>query len=247
MAAMARFNPAQPLVHSLPDPERVELRTGLSYTHAGGRALAMDVYLPAPRAPGTRVPAVLLVHGEADPELLRGVRGWGQYTGWGRLLAGEGMAGIVFEHRAILDAGFEAVVAEVDAALAAVRERAGDLGVDPERVAVAAFSAGVPLTAAVLGRAAGQLRCAALCYGPLSDLEPDPALPPLLVVRAGRDDPELNRTIDDFVAAAEQRHLDLELVRQPDGGHAFDVGDDSDASRAAIERVVAFLRGHLGT
>jgi acetyl esterase/lipase len=244
---MARFDPAQPLVRPLPDPDRVELRPDLVYTHAGGRALAMDVYLPAPRAAGMRVPAVLLVHGEADPALLRGVRGWGQYTGWGRLLAGEGMAGIVFEHRAILDAGFGAVVAEVNNALATVHERAGDLGVDPERVGVAAFSAGVPLTAAVLAGAGERVRCAALCYGPLSDLAPDPTLPPLLVIRAGQDDPGLNRTIDDFVATAQQRGLAVELVHQPKGHHAFDVVDDSDASREVIERVVAFLRGHLGT
>jgi dienelactone hydrolase len=109
---------------------------------------------------------------------------------------------------------------------------------------VAAFSAGVPLTAAVLA-AGGRVRCAALCYGPLSDLEPDPALPPLLVVRAGQDDSKLNQTIDGFVAAAEQRDVAVELVHQPDGHHAFDVADDSDASREAIERVLAFLRGHL--
>jgi dienelactone hydrolase len=193
------------------------------------------------------VPAVLLVHGEADPALLRGVRGWGQYSGWGRLLAGRGMAGVAFEHRAILDAGFGAVVAEVEAALAAVGERAGDLGVDPERVGVAAFSAGVPLTAAVLAGAGGRVRCAALCYGPVSDLEPDPALPPLLVVRAGRDDPKLNRTIDEFVSAAQGRQLAVELVHQPDGQHAFDVRDDTDASRQAIGRVLAFLGGHLGS
>jgi dienelactone hydrolase len=244
---MARFDPSQPLVHPLPDPNRVELRPDLVYTHAGGHALAMDVYLPSGRAPRARVPAVLLVHGEADPELLRGVRGWGQYTGWGRLLAGQGLAGVAFEHRSILDAGFEAVVAEVNDALATIAERADDLGVDPERIGVAAFSGGVPPTAAVLAGAAERVRCAALCYGPLSDLAPDPALPPLLVVRAGRDDPGLNQTIDEFVSAAEQRELAVELVHQPEGHHAFDVADDSDASREVIDRVLAFLRGHLGT
>jgi acetyl esterase/lipase len=244
---MAQFDPTQPLVHPLPDPDRVELRPDLVYTHAGGRTLAMDVYLPSGRSPGTRVPAVLLVHGEADPVLLRGVRGWGQYTGWGRLLAGQGIAGVAFEHRAILDAGFGPVVAEVNDALATVRERAGDLGVDPDRIGVAAFSAGVVLTAAVLAGAAERVRCVALCYGPLSDLEPDPALPPLLVVRAGQDDPGLNRTIDEFVAAAEQRGLAVELVHQPDGHHAFDVADDSDASREVIGHVVGFLRSNLGT
>jgi acetyl esterase/lipase len=242
---MGRFDPAQPLVHPLPDPERVRLRAGLVYARDGDRELAMDVYRPADQAPGTRLPAVLLIHGEADPELLRGVREWGQYTGWGRLLAGEGMAGVVFEHRAIAEAGFEAVVAEVGAAAAAVRDRAAELGVDPGRLALAGFSAGVPLAAVAMAGAAGRVRCAALCYGPLDDLEPDPALPPLLVVRAGLDHPDLNQTIDAFVAAAKAGGPSVELVEHPEGHHAFDVVDDTDASRAAIRRVLAFLGVHL--
>jgi acetyl esterase/lipase len=240
-----RFDPAMPLVHPLPDPERVELRPGLVYTRAGGRELAMDLYLPADRAPGSRLPAVLLVHGEARPELLRGVRGWGQYTGWGRLLAGEGLAGVAVEHRAVAEAGIEGVVSELGAALAAVRDRADQLGLDPDRLALAGFSAGAPLTAAALTGPAAGVRCAALCYGPLDDLDPDSALPPLLVVRAGQDHPDLNRTIDEFVTAAEARRLPVELVDHSDGHHAFDVLDDTDASRDAIRRVLAFLRDHL--
>jgi acetyl esterase/lipase len=115
-----RFDPAMPLVHPLPDPDRVEVRPGLAYAEAGGRELAMDVYLPAGRDPKARLPAVLLVHGEAPPEALRGVRGWGQYRGWGRLLAAEGLAGVAAEHRAVAEAGFEGVVVEVGAALAAL-------------------------------------------------------------------------------------------------------------------------------
>jgi hypothetical protein len=108
---MPRFDPAMPLVHPLPDPGRVEVRAGLGYAGFGGRELAMDLYLPAGRDPGA-LPAVLLVHGEAPPELLRGVLGWGQYQGWGRLLAGEGLAGVAFEHSAVAEAGFEAVAAQ---------------------------------------------------------------------------------------------------------------------------------------
>ena len=243
---MPRFDPAMPLVHPLPDPDRVEVRRGLGYASFGGRELAMDLYRPAGREEGARLPAVLLVHGEAPPELLRGVLGWGQYQGWGRLLAGEGLAGVAFEHSAVAEAGFEAVVDQVGAALAAVRDRAGELGLDPGRLAVAGFSAGVPLSGAVLG--AGRVdgvRCAALCYGPPGDLEPRPELPPLLVVRAGKDDPDLNGGLDHFVAAAADRGLPVELVEVPDGHHAFDVLDDDDASRAAIRRVLDFLREHL--
>jgi acetyl esterase/lipase len=67
------------------------------------------------------------------------------------------------------------------------------------------------------------------------------------VVRAGQDDPELNRTIDEFVSAAKQHNLAVELIHQPDGHHAFDVADDSDASREVIRYVLGFLRSRLGT
>jgi dienelactone hydrolase len=95
----------------------------------------------------------------------------------------------------------------------------------------------VPLAAAVLAGPDAGVRCAALCYGPPGDLEPRPELPPLLVVRAGRDDPDLNGSIDGFVATAADRGLPVELVEVPDGHHAFDLLDDTDASRAAIRRV----------
>jgi acetyl esterase/lipase len=239
-------DPTRPLVHPLPDLDRVERQADLVYAAAAGRELAMDVYRPADRPRAERVPAVLLVHGEVDPALLRGVRGWGQFTGWGRLLAGAGLAGVAFEHRAIAEAGPEAVVGEVLAALDGVRQRAGELGLDPDRLAFAGFSAGAPLAGLALARAPERLRCAALCYGPLDRLDPVPGWPPLLVVRAGRDRPELNRTIDRFVATATDRGLPVELVHQPDGHHAFDIVDDTDASRAAIGRVLAFLRDHLG-
>jgi acetyl esterase/lipase len=244
---MPRFDPATPLVHPLPGPDRAEVRPGVVYTNADGRELAMDLYLPAGRPPGPPPPAVLLVHGEADPAMLRGVRSWGQYTGWGRLLAAEGLAGVVPEHRAVAEAGFEAVVAEVGAALTAVHERAAELGVDRGRLAVAAFSAGVPLTAAILSRVPVPLRCAALCYGPPGDLQPTPGLPPFLLVRAGQDYPDLNRSIDEFVAAAEAAGAPVDLVDLPEAHHAFDTVDDTDASRAAIRRVLGFLREHLGS
>jgi acetyl esterase/lipase len=49
------------------------------------------------------------------------------------------------------------------------------------------------------------------------------------------------------VAAAAGRGLPVELVEVPDGHHAFDLLDDTNASRAAIRRVLAFLRERLAT
>jgi dienelactone hydrolase len=236
------FDPAAPVVLRPPDGAAVDVHTGLGYLGAGGAELLMDLYRPA----GHRgaVPVVLLVHGEAAPAALRGVRGWGQYAGWARLLAAQGLAAAVFEHRAIREAGIAAVDAEVDAAIAAVADRAGELGLDRGRLGVAGFSAGAMLAARAVARAPRPLRCAALCYGP-PDVEPDPAWPPVLVVRAGRDHPDLNRAIEAFVAAALAANLPVELVNHAGGHHAFDTADDTDESRRVIRRVLAFLGEHL--
>jgi dienelactone hydrolase len=236
------FDPSAPVVLRPPDGVAVDVQAGLGYVVSGGRELPMDLYRPAGRSGA--VPVVLLVHGEADPAALRGVRGWGQYAGWGRLLAAQGLAAAVFEHRAVRDAGIAAVDAEVDAAVAAVADRAGELGLDRGRLGVAGFSAGAMLASRAIARASRLLRCAVLCYGP-PDLEPDPALPPVLVVRAGRDHPDLNRAIDAFVVAALAANLTVELVNHPDGHHAFDTVDDTDESRRVIRRVLAFLGEHL--
>jgi acetyl esterase/lipase len=111
----------------------------------------MDLYLPAGQSPAAVPPAVLLVHGEARPELLRGVRGWASTP------AGAG------------------------------------------------------------------------CWPP----------------RAWPDRRKLNHTIDEFVAAAGAGGLPVELVDLPDAHHAFDTVDDTEPSRAAIRRVLGFLRRHV--
>jgi dienelactone hydrolase len=236
------FDLSAPVVLRPPDGLAVDVHADLGYVVAGGRELPLDVYRPAGR--DGAVPVVLLVHGEADPAALRGVRGWGQYTGWARLLAAQGLAAVVFEHRAIQDAGIAAVDAEVDAAVAAVADRAGELGLDRRRLGVAGFSAGAMLASRAVARAPGRLRCTALCYGP-PDAQPDQAWPPVLVVRAGRDHPDLNRAIEAFLAAALAANLPVELVNHADGHHAFDTVDDTDESRRVIRRVLDFLGEHL--
>ena len=72
-------------------------------------------------------------------------------------------------------------------------------------------------------------------------------LPPLLIARAGRDDPALNASVDAFVTAALASGVTLELMNHPAGRHGFDILDDDDRSRAMIRRTVAFLRENLSS
>jgi dienelactone hydrolase len=104
--------------------------------------------------------------------------------------------------------------------LAAAADLAGELGLDPDRLAVAGFSAGAPLAVRLAAHPPRPLRSAVACYGPLVEVPADTAPPPVLVVGAGRDHPELNATVDAFVAAALAANRPLELVNHPDGHHA---------------------------
>jgi hypothetical protein len=84
---MARLDPTGPVVLRAPATATVQVHADLAYAHRDQRTLLLDVYAPADQTPASGWPAVLLVHGTTEPTLLRGVRGWGQYTAAGCALA----------------------------------------------------------------------------------------------------------------------------------------------------------------
>jgi len=46
---------------------------------------------------------VVFISGDTPPEYILGVKDWGVYVGWGRLVAAAGLIGIPFQHRAMRD------------------------------------------------------------------------------------------------------------------------------------------------
>jgi acetyl esterase/lipase len=56
----------------------------------------------------------------------------------------------------------------------------------------------------------------------------------------------LNDALDRFAAKALAANLPVTIVNHPSGPHAFDIFDDSDASREIIRQMLAFMRFHLG-
>jgi acetyl esterase/lipase len=261
---MARFDPTSPVVLPVPATATVQVHADLAYAHLDERTLLLDVYAPSEQMPASGWPAVLLVHGTTEPTLLRGVRGWGQYTSWGRLLAASGLVAVVAEHRSFDEAPAPQLADEVDAALGYVHAHAVKFGIDVDRLAVFGISAGVPLAVGAIASAADRsVQCAVAYYGYLdtpADLAQDTGLarlsalaqlrmgtwlPPLLVVRAGSDRPELNRSIDAFTAEALARNLAVDVINYPQGHHGFDVLDDTDQSRRIIRHTLGFLQERL--
>jgi acetyl esterase/lipase len=133
-----------PMFDDQPEPLRVAVRRNIVFAEPGGRALRLDVHLPAdPPAPGERRPALLQVHGG----------GWviGFKDRQGQLLmrqlAAHGWVCFNADYRLSPKATFPEHLIDVKSAIAWIREHADEYGIDPDFLAVTGGSAGGHLTA----------------------------------------------------------------------------------------------------
>lgn len=181
------------------------------------------------------------------------------------------MAAIAFNHRVgFPDPALEAASGDVLAAIAFVRGRGSDFGIDPERIALAAYSAGGPMLSMALRDPKPYVRCLVAFYAFL-DLRSSPLhrkflsdeqvrrfspaaalaetrgpVPPIFVARAGRDRiPDLLPGLDQFVSQAIRKNVALEFFNQPDGEHGFDNREGDPRSREIVREAVEFLRRNL--
>ncbi|MFI5531878.1 alpha/beta fold hydrolase [Kitasatospora sp. NPDC051853] len=227
-------------------PARPRVRTGAP-------DLALDLHLPD--ADGPR-PAVLFVHGgPLGADIRPTPRDWPLYTGHAAHAAGLGLVGATLDHRLHALGDFPRAAADLAAALDALR---ADPRVDADRIALWFFSGGALLSADHLAAPPPWLRCAAFSYPVLSPLpgwsavpprfrpSPHPALP-LVLTRAGREQPPVAATVDTFLAAAHAAGTPLDLIDHPTGGHAFDVGEPTPESRHAVTAAHAAVLRHLLT
>lgn len=252
------------VVLTIPGMDAVDARRELPYKDAGGQPLLMDLYSP-PGPPRPR-PAVVLIHGGPVPRL--GARRMGVFTSYGELLAASGLVAVAFDHRFFAPQRLPDAARDVEDLVAHVRANAVPLGVDPDQMALWAFSGGGSLLAAPLRDRPAWLRAVVAYYAVLDLRQPppgeaigeeegrtfspvcslaaaSPALPPILVARAGLDHPWLNGGLDRFVQAAVASGATLDLLTHPGGRHGFDVLDDDLRSRQIIRRTLGFLREQL--
>lgn len=123
-------------------PAPVRVRKDLVYARRADLALALDLYLPAPD--DKPAPLVLLVHG--------GGWGSGERANMAPLaarLAARGYAAAAVSYRLSGQARYPAAIDDVKAALDWLRTRAGEFGVDADRIALAGGSAGGQIAALV--------------------------------------------------------------------------------------------------
>ncbi len=260
----------KPVVYAVPGMEKVAVKSNLKYTSAPDPNLLMDVYAPPGLKQGERRPAVLFIHGSAGSAAR--AKDWGVYTSWGRLAAASGMVGVTFTHRLgypkpyLTDAG-----ADVAAAINYVRANADALGVDKDRLCLAAYSGGGPLLSAALRERPAYVRCLVSFYAfldvrqspmhtphepaetlerfsPITYLGRDAGrIPPVFIARAGLDQiPTLNDSVESFVREALKQNAPVTLYNHPAGVHGFDNQTPDARSREIVRAALDFMRTHLG-
>jgi acetyl esterase/lipase len=276
-----------PLVYRTAGMDAVTARRGIAYL--GDAGPLMDVYAPpdltpqpplpggrggAAAAAGERRPVVFFIHGgPLPPGFPLPPTEWGLYRGYGALAAASGWIGVTFAHRFSGFDQLDQASADIAAAVAYVRDHAAELGADPDRVCLWAFSGGGLFLAEALRAPDPSVRCL-VAYYPLLDARPMAAAPgvgerldaealrrhsalaaledaeaittPLLVARAGQDSPSLRAQADAFVSAALAKNAPLDLLNHPTGHHTFDAQDDNARTHAIISHTLAFIREHLG-
>ena len=237
--------------------------------YALGPDRTLDLYHPPGWRDGQMAPAVILVSGLSD----RGARQMlgcrinemESFASWARLIATCGAIALTYTTDTDPARDLQSVLHHVVSA-------AGPLGIEIDRIGLFASSSHVPNALGLLMAEPARLRCAVLAYGFMLDVDgstgvenaqrvwrfANPAagrsvddLPPdvpLLIVRAGHDAiPQVNPSIDAFVAHALRRNLPLTMINHHRAPHAFDLDDDSEMSVEVVKEMLAFLRRTLAS
>ena len=261
----------QGLVYSVPGMEKVKVHPDIVYKQDTYGERKLDIYTPPGLTSDTRLPAVIFVHGGPLGENPPKLKNIPFFQSYGKLMAASGLVGVVIDHRftGIDKKALDTTFADVEESILFVRSISASYNIDPDRIALWVFSGGGTRISIPMQKQMKFIRCMVSYYGildinilaklegktaPQSVEKYNPATyltkdyeyrPPLLIVRAGKDKPEINQSIDDFFSRMLSLNSDISLLNHPSGYHGFDSLNDDYQSRFIIKNTILFLKHHL--
>lgn len=263
----------RPVVYYIPGMEQAVVQKDIYYKFDKAGDLKMDVYAPAGVRENERLPAVMFVHGDGAPEILATIKDWAVNVTWGQLVAASGMVAVVFQHRSSKGLSqMHEVANDIIDAIAFVRDNARLMNIDEDRICLCSFSFGVPYAMSLVLRYKWEfIKCTVGYYGymdlqhmgdhtsarvmtgtlkeysPLTYLNKNAdGIPPMLLVRAGKDRAAINYSIDAFVRTSISKNIPVEFINHPTAEHGFDCAEEDKTSQQVIKRTLAFMQENLG-
>lgn len=257
------------VVYKIDSMEEVNVSKNIVYKAYENTKLFMDMYFS--KNSKEKSPAVVLVHGEAHNINFKEV---GQYVSLGKLVAAVGLKSVIFNHRVLSD-GFtiEEVNSDINELIKFLIENADKLSIDENKIAIWCFSGGAPFGLyAGINSFSNNVKCIVAYYGisdfktatqllgtnvnikaeevekysPINIIDKYPHdIPPMLIARAGLDNPILNDSLDKFIMKALANNLSVDIYNHTDGGHAFDLFNDNGRTHDIMAKTLDFLKKHL--
>ena len=212
-------------VTPMPAVDEVAIEAGVSF---GDRGLTADIYRPAHA--GIEALPVVVLWNSSRPDL----KDHPQYTGWGRLIAGAGLAALTYE------GALATAESDGGAIMTWLTEHGADHGLDADRICIWGCSGNVAQSLPrALEDSTGRVRCAVAYYGAPRNTPKLRNDLPLLVARAGLDSAVLNQRIDGLVTYAIEREVPLQYHNYAAGSHGFELVDDN--TKADVDRTGAIF------
>lgn len=248
------------LALGLPGMDQVQVHN-VQYSSFNDKPLLMDLYYPIDGGSESAYPVVVFVSGFRTSA--SDFRNYSGFQSWGRLVAADGMVGVTYDTERPEDLG---------ALFAYLKENAEDLEIDPERFGLWSCSSSVPtalwyamqedekdvkflvsyygvmLAPDNYQRELHNTQCRSWgCYGDeLSDVERIRTDLPLFIVRAGRDNSDLNDIIDHFMELVSGTDVQATYIDHENGQHLFDTGMKDERSIEIIELTLEFMKSVFG-
>ncbi|MEW6516809.1 MAG: alpha/beta hydrolase [candidate division FCPU426 bacterium] len=262
---------SKPVLYNVPGMEEVAVNKNQVYKTLPDRELCFDLYSPKNAVAGHGLPAVILVHGAGPEFMIENAKDWKCFETYGQLLAASGLKAVAFNHRGNISfANIRQEAQDVDDLIAHIRTESGRLGIDPRKLCLFVFSAGGPCISNVLQAKPDYLSCLVAYYAvldlavlphsfirgmspqdledfsPVMQLRNHPEkLPPLLVVKAGKDmTREIPAGMDHFVAEARAQGVPVTYLVHEQGKHGFDMLNDDAKTKAIIAETIRFIQMH---
>jgi acetyl esterase/lipase len=251
------------LLYNVDEAKEIVIEKNLIYKENDKQNLLMDIYRPNKRDNGEKYPVIIFLHGEGIERLLKDVKEWSFYTTYGRVAASKGYAAITFHrNRTNLNFSNGDVAKDILDAVEFVRNNASKWNIDKNRICIWGFSLGGLYLSLFLKDTPKYIRCLISYYGLLDvsyrvknlneehrDYLPEnylpeitEGLPPLLIVKAGKDKVKgVNESQDHFIEVARKRNVLFELITHTSGGHTFDALTDNDETRGIMDKTWDFI------